>query len=373
MDSAAPAAVRADAAKAYRARFGQAPLAVAWAPGRVNLLGEHTDYNGGAVLPMALWRGTAVALGAGPTPGVVRLASTAYAKAVTRRVGAPPGGDWADHLFASVLAGAADLATARGLMACAASDLPVGAGLSSSAAIQVASLRACAMMLGTTPDPVQTAKCAHDVETGYVGVPCGIMDQFTASVGTPGEALFLETRSLESRPTRLPPGHSLIIVHSGATHRLADSDYTTRVRECAAACSALNVACLSNLGPADLPRIAVLPTPLAQRARHVITENARTRAGQRALEAGDAVTFGRLMAQSHASARDDYQITIPRTDAIATAMMAAGALGARQTGGGWGGCVIALAPRDAVTAASAAALRACPEATVLGVLDAARA
>lgn len=373
MDSAAPAAALADAAHAYHTRFGQAPLAVAWAPGRVNLLGEHTDYNGGAVLPMALWLGTAVALGTGPTPGAVRLASTAFAQTVTRRVGAPPSGDWADHLFASVLVGAADLATVQGLTVCAASHLPVGAGLSSSAAIQVAGLRACAMMLGVAPDPVQTAKRAHGVETGYVGVPCGIMDQFTASVGTPGEALFLETLSLENRPAKLPAGHSIIIVHSGVTHRLVHSDYTTRVRECAAACRALNVACLSDLSLADFPRIAALPDPLAQRARNVITENVRTRAGQRALASGDAATFGRLLAESHASARDNYKITIPRTDAIATAMMAAGALGARQTGGGWGGCVIALAHARAITAASAAALRACPEAKVLGVLRAARA
>lgn len=353
-----------DAARAaYAERFGAAPEAVAFAPGRVNLLGEHTDYNGGYVLPMPLGLGTAVALGHGGTPGHVELASADFDDTATRPVGEAANGHWSDYLFGCLVSGGA--AAASGLRALVVSDLPVGSGLSSSAAIEVATLRALDALEGAPGDPVEIAKRARAVENEYVGMPCGIMDQFASSVGTPGAALFLDTRTLAHEPAPLPAGHSFLVVHSGVGHKLAESGYATRVAECKAACDALGVALLSDLGVEDMDRIEALAMPLDRRARHIVTDNRLTRAGVAALKAGDAARFGALMVESHASERDDYEITVPETDAMVVAAVEAGALGARQTGGGFGGSIVVLAAEDRAEAVGAALTARFPAARVL--------
>lgn len=354
-----------EASAGFAARFGAAPEAVAWAPGRVNLLGEHTDYNGGYVLPMPLALGTAVAIGRAGVPGTFTLASGDFDGVTMRTMDEAATGHWSDYLLGTLVAGGAGAET--GLRALAVSDLPVGSGLSSSAAIEIATLRALAALTGVTLDPVEAAQTARGVENGFIGMPCGIMDQFTVSVGTPGSALFLDTRTLAHEPAPLPPGHSFIVIHSGVSHKLATSGYATRVAECKAACDALGVAQLSDLGAEDLPRIAALDAPLDRRARHIVTDNRLTREGLAALAAGDAARFGRLMVDSHASERDDYQITVPETDAMVETALAAGALGARQTGGGWGGSIVALAADDHVEVVSAAVTGAFPATRVLAI------
>ena len=356
------------AAAAYEAQFGTAPAAIAWAPGRVNLLGEHTDYNGGYVLPMPLLRGTAVAIGLGSVPGLVTLASSDFSDVIHRGVGDPPSGTWSDYFFASLIEGGRAVAAKTGLNAWAVSDLPVGAGVSSSAALEVATLRACMNQTGTMADPLDIAIRARRIETDYIGVPCGIMDQFASSVGTPGTPLFLDTRTLAHQPVLLPKGHRIIVIQSGIHHRLADSGYATRVAECAAACKVLGVKVLSDLGPQDLPRLSTLDAPLGSRARHVVTENLRTQMGVTALAANDPARFGALMTQSHASARDDYQITLPETDAMVEMALAAGALGARQTGGGWGGCIVALAAEGRVAQVCATSVDSFRAARILAVI-----
>lgn len=353
----------AEAGAAYWQRFGADPGTVAFAPGRVNLLGEHTDYNGGYVLPMPLGLGTAVALGRGGTPDHVEVASADFEDPATRPVDDRANGHWSDYVFGCLVSGGAEAAS--GLRALVLSDLPVGSGLSSSAAIEVATLRALDKLLGRQDDPVQTAVRARRVENDFVGMPCGIMDQFASAVGTPGAALFLDTRTLDHQPAPLPPGHSFLVVHSGVGHKLAESGYATRVAECKAACDALGVDLLSDLDAGDLPRIAALDDPLGRRARHIVTDNRLTRAGVAALKAGDAPTFGRLMIESHASERDDYQITVPETDAMVDAALAAGALGARQTGGGFGGSIVVLAEADQVPHISDVLTRNFPAARVL--------
>lgn len=356
-----------EARAAYAARFGTAPDAVAWAPGRVNLLGEHTDYNGGCVLPMPLALGTAVALGPGDAPGVLNLASGDFEGGVSRRADETASGHWSDYLLGSLVAGGAGAVAATGLNAVVVSDLPVGSGLSSSAAIEIASLRALAALTGTALDPVEAAITARAVENGFIGMPCGIMDQFAVSVGTPGSALFLDTRTLAHEPAPLPSGHSFIVIHSGVSHKLAESGYATRVAECKAACAALGVALLSDLGPDDLGRVEALDDPLDRRARHIITDNRLTREGVAALAAGDAVRFGALMVESHATERDNYEITVAETDAMVEAAVAAGALGARQTGGGFGGSIVVLATDASAAAVGAAITTAFPAARILAV------
>ncbi len=334
------------ASRAFEDRFGVAPETVAFAPGRVNLLGEHTDYNGGYVLPVPLVLGVAVAIGRGGAPGTVHMASDQFDKDDIRRIDAPATGVWSDYVLGSLAAIAASEIAGAGVRLFVSGNLPVGAGLSSSAAVEVCTLRAAAGLFGKTIDPVALAMLARHVENDYAGVPCGIMDQFAISAGNTGEALFLDTRTLEHRPVPLPAGHGFLVVHSGVSHRLADDGYAARVAECTAACAALGVGMLSDLSEANLERIAALDDPLAGRARHIVTENRRVLEGVEALDRGDAARFGALMVASHISQRDDFEVSMPEVDALVDGALAAGATGARLTGGGFGGSVVVLVAED---------------------------
>lgn len=352
----------------FSACFGAAPAVTAFAPGRVNLLGEHTDYNGGYVLPMALRElGVAVAIGFGAAPGVLELYSATLGENATRQITDGPSGHWSDYVLGCVQVDAADRLAGNGLRIALATSLPLGAGLSSSAALEVAVLRAVAALFEQPKEPAQIALQARAVENDFVGMPCGIMDQFTVSVGAPGTVLFLNTNTLDYATAPGLPGHAFLVVNSGVSHQLTDSGYATRVAECQAACAALQVGNVSELGLGDLDRVDAIPAPLNRRARHVITDNALARAGYDALQAADAVTFGGLMTQSHATAKDNYEITVPETDALVAAAERLGALGARQTGGGWGGAIVALVPQDAAERIGAELVAQFPKATLLAV------
>jgi galactokinase len=321
--------------------FVTAPAAMARAPARANLLGEHTDYNDGFVLPTPLPYVTTVAVGPGPA-GMIEAHAARFNETKTRPLDAPPAGDWLDYVLGCVRVAIQEGAVVEGVRVTIDSDVPMGAGISSSAALEVATLRALRDWLGLDLDDVQVAKLGQRAESGYVGMPCGIMDQMVSSLGTPGQALFLDTRSLEHRLLPLPASHALAVVHSGVAHRLTDGGYRQRRSECEAAAAALNVKSLRDLDVADLPAIAALPEPLNRRARHVVTENRRVLEGVVALERADAAAFGRLMVESHASQRDDYSVSLPEIDALVDTALKHGAIGARLTGGGFGGCIIAL-------------------------------
>ena len=356
-------------AAAYQAHFGQAPEVTAVAPGRVNLLGEHTDYNGGYVLPMPLkGLGVAIAMGRGPAPGVIEVYSDTFHASETRSISDGREGRWSDYVLGCLKAEAAAQVAESGLRIALITTLPMGAGLSSSAALEVATIRALSALFGLPLSPVETAIRARAVENDFVGMPCGIMDQFASSVGTPGNALFLNTRTLAYEPAPLPEGHGFAIIHSGVSHQLTEDGYATRVAECAAACEALGVEMLSDLGPSDLGRLTGIPDLLARRARHIITDNQRALDGLAALRAGETVLFGELMTESHASERDDYAITVPETDAMVDAAVALGALGARQTGGGWGGSIVILAKREALEPLSAQIVARFPKTRLLAVI-----
>jgi len=337
-------ALKDAAMAAFETAFGVAAEAVAFAPGRVNLLGEHTDYNGGFVLPMPLGLGVAIAIGRADAPGHVHLVSDQFAEGERRRIDEPAKGAWSDYILGSLQRIARDEIAETGLRVVVTGNLPVGAGLSSSAAVEVCTLRVAAGLFEKAVDPVAMAKMARAVENDFVGMPCGIMDQFAVSVGRPGNALFLDTRRLEHRPAPVPEGHSFVVIHSGVRHKLTDDGYATRVGECNAAARALGVEILSDLAEADLERITALPDPLNRRARHIVTENRRVLDGIGALDAGDAKAFGRLMTASHVSQRDDYDVSVPEVDALVEAALRHGATGARLTGGGFGGSIVALVP-----------------------------
>jgi galactokinase len=335
-------------AAAHQAHFGCPAQVTASAPGRVNLLGEHTDYNGGFVLPVALdGLGVNIAAGRG-MPGQIEIRSETFDADAARAVGEPRADHWSDYILGSAAAAARDEIFKHGLRLTVSTTVPFGAGLSSSAALEVATLRAVSGLFGLSMTPVEIALAARKVENEFVGVPCGIMDQFASSVGKPGRALFLNTRTLAHESAPGLAGHAFVVIDSGVRHQLTDGGYTNRVAECQAAREALGVEMLSDLGTDDLSRIDTLPEPLDRRARHIVLDNDMTERGFAALQSGDAQTFGRLMTQSHASERDNYQITVPETDALTESAIAFGALGARQTGGGWGGAVVALVPEGIV-------------------------
>jgi galactokinase len=349
-------------------------IRVVHAPGRVNLIGEHTDYNQGYVLPVAIDLGIAIALV--PTDdGVVRLTLAETGETGVfepASVGARQGG-WIDYVAGIAWAmGAAGLEP-RGFRGVLASDLPQGAGLSSSAALEVVS--AWALSSGERPalDPMRLVHVIQRGENGYIGLNNGIMDQFASIFGEAGRALLLDCRSLEHRAIPMDdPDLALVACHSGSPRKLESSAYNERRSQCEAAAAAIlggevGVASLRDVTPAMLEAARARLAPLeAVRAEHIVQENERVLAAVAAFEAGDLTTVGRLFYESHASMRDLFGISSPELDALVEiARSVPGVIGARLTGAGFGGCTINLVRRGAVEALREAVLRDYPARTGL--------
>jgi galactokinase len=338
------------AADQFRAWHGAEPEGVWHAPGRANLIGEHTDYNEGWVLPFALDRGVVVAAGRrggdvldirshqADGPFTMPLA-TLRAGSVTGWAAYPAGVAWALREAGYAVGGA-------GLVI--DSDLPQGAGLSSSAAIECATAVALVALYQVSVSRPELAGLARRAENEMVGVPSGIMDQSASLLCEAGHALLLDCRTGDSAPVRLDPaasGLALLVVDTGARHALTDGRYALRRAECEQAARALRVPSLRDVD--DPARAAETGDPvLARRARHVIADNCRVRAAVDLLNAGDLAGLGPLLHASHASLRDDFEVSWPEADVAAEAAEAAGSLGARMMGGGFGGSVIALVPAD---------------------------
>jgi len=331
---------------AFAALYGREAEVTAHAHGRVNLIGEHTDYNGGFVLPTPVPQATSVET-ARRDDGVVRVSSagfTAGFETVEYRLGhEAPGRGWLDYLqgITRVLASAGHRLSGADLRI--TSDVPPGSGLASSAALEVAALRAWRALLNLDLDDVTLALAGQKAEREFVGAPVGIMDQMVASVGRPGQALWLDTRALTWEAVSLPSGAGLVVVDSGITHANASSDYRVRRSECEQAAALLGVDCLCGMTREDLDRVAALPSPLDRRARHAVTENLRVGDAVRAFRRGDLVEVGALLSASHASMRDDYEVSTPEVDALVDVASADEEVyGARLTGGGFGGAILAL-------------------------------
>lgn len=341
-------ALKKSVSEAYEAKFGAKPKAIVTAPGRVNLLGEHTDYNGGFVLPMPLTLEICIAIGEGEKPGKAELYSVSFDSSSEIDLSGSKEDEWSDFVLGSFQLSEHKPDLTAGYRLAVGSTLPMGAGISSSAALEVATLRAIAAFKGEEADPVAIAHTARKVENEFIGMPCGIMDQFASSVGTLNMALFLDTRSMEYELAPLFPGHKFITLHSGVTHKLTDGSYEQRVKECNSACQKLGIEQLRDVGVEDLPRIESIGGVEAQRARHVVTENQRVLDAVQALKSGNAAMFGKLMVQSHLSQKDDYGITVEETDQLVEASLKLGAVGARQTGGGFGGSLVILLKEEDV-------------------------
>ena len=342
----------------FDAVFDQQPDAVADAPGRVNLIGEHTDYHGGYVLPAVIPQRTRVEVRRRDDDRVRAYSAGVDEQVREYRIGSEERGrGWLDYVQGVTATLRRDGASLPAFDLRVESDIPVGAGVSSSAALLVALLRALRTLAALPLDDVALARVAQRVETDFVGAPVGIMDQMACSLGRAGEALFIDTSTLEFERLPLPGQAGLIVIDSGITHRHAGGEYVTRRRESFEAAALLGVARLRDAGADALLRLASLPPVLARRARHVITENQRVLHAADALRAGDVVALGSLFNASHASMRDDYETSTAEIDTlVALGHESADVFGARLTGGGFGGAVVMLA-RAASAADVAAQIR----------------
>ncbi len=319
------------------------------APGRVNLIGEHTDYNGGFVLPTAIPQQTRVELRPRADRQVLAHSANSSPEGTFVIGQEQPTHLWFDYVQGITWAlGRAGYAF-PGFDLRVNSTVPLGGGLSSSASLEVALLRAIRGAFSLDLDDLHLARLGQTAENDFVGARCGIMDQMAASLADTRTALFLDTRSLEYRRIPLPDAADLVVIHSGVTHRIAhgegvQSEYNARRADCEQAATLLGVPQLRDLDSADLPRLAALPDRLARRARHVITEDERVLAAITALEASEVEHLGELFLASHASMRADFDVSTPEIDLLVDlARTDADVFGARLTGGGFGGAVVILA------------------------------
>ena len=311
---------------------GRPPLR-AWAPGRVNLIGEHTDYTGGLVFPMAIQLGTVIE---GERRGTV-LELRSDQQRVPARVPLPVGDPGAIHppWARYPAAVAAELGATEGFVGTVTSTVPLGSGLSSSASLEVST----ALALGAPAGDPDTAELCRRAETAATGVPCGIMDQLASVAGVEGHALLIDCRTLEVTPSPVPAEARFVVVHSGQNRALAGSAYGERRAQCEAAQQVIGP--LRDASPADVGRRDD-PT-LAARARHVIGENRRVVEFATALAAGDLATAGEIMVAGHRSLAEDFEVSTDVLDALVDELVATpGVHGARLTGAGFGGCVVAL-------------------------------
>jgi galactokinase len=319
------------------------------APGRVNLIGDHTDYNEGYVLPLAIDRWCVVAARESP---LVRVRSLDVDESVevaadgsTSPEAVEPG--FGRYVAAVVRELAALGRPPLGIDAVLASDVPLGSGLSSSAALEVACAVALAGVAEWEPDPLELAQACRAAEELATGVAGGIMDQLASVSGRAGRALLIDCRSLELAPVPLPDELTVVAVHSGLSRTLAGSAYAERRRACEELARRLGHASLRDATPEE-----VADEPLG---RHVVSENARVLEAARALVEGDLTRLGELLGESHASLRDDYRVSTPELDVLVEELVAAGAAGARLTGAGFGGCVVAACPASRASEIAAAA------------------
>jgi len=360
------------AARGFAESYGRVPDAVWSAPGRVNLIGEHTDYNEGLVLPFAIEQRTAVAA-ARRDDDVIAVRSTLYpdpGRARLAEITPATAAGWAAYPLGVAWA-LSRLSPRRGRGKPGGADLfidsavPEGAGLSSSAALEMAVAAALDALWDLAATEAELAHAGQRAENEVAGAPTGIMDQYASLLGEPGAAVFLDCRTEDTRivPLRLAEADlDLVLIDTGGRHSLAGGaagGYAARRASCERAAAELGVPSLRDVGIEDLPRAAlILDDETFRRARHVVTENERVAATVAAIETGDHAEVGRLLTASHRSMRDDFEISTPALDLAVDVALRAGALGARMTGGGFGGAAIVLSGRDRTARLVQAAERA---------------
>jgi len=329
--------------------FGTDPKTSLFTPGRVNLIGEHTDYNGGMVLPTAIVLGPTIAL----TPrsdDKIRIYSDKFDAMVKRSISDSAQGHWSDYVT-----GAVKFANGTGLLTGGANiaietTLPFGAGLSSSAAIIVSILKIARDLSGKVMSDTDISILARQVENDFIGMPCGIMDQMAVAIARPGQALALDTDSLQYDLVDLPKDYHMAVVHSGQFRELSEGRYKVRKEECDVIKTFLDREDICRISDAEYETLSALPDHIQRRARHCMTDHRRTVQAAKLLAQEEMESFGQLMIESHASQRDDFEISLPPVDRLVDDAIKFGALGARQTGGGFGGCIVACVARNTLEA-----------------------
>ena len=325
-------------------RFGQPPTFIVRAPGRVNLIGEHTDYNDGFVLPMTIEQSMWIALRPRDDQRVELISMDFEDLAQFSLDDITHGESWDEYVRGMAWALQKGGYPLRGWEGVLASDIPVGAGLSSSAALELSIARAFWAVSRWDWDPTEMALIAKRAENEWLGLQSGIMDQMICANGKDGHALLIDCRDLTSRLLPIPGGTAVVVLDTGIRRGLVDSAYNERVAQCQTASDFFNVAALRDVSPETFElQSGKLDTLIRHRSRHVISENARTLQSAEAMTAGDAIALGKLMNASHVSLRDDYEVSSDELNTmVEIAKSRAGSLGARMTGGGFGGCAVAL-------------------------------
>jgi galactokinase len=340
----------------FSQRFGGVPDFVVRAPARVNLIGEHTDYNDGFALPVAIGAETRVALRR-RGDGEIRVASLNFeeedAFLPAPDIEKAPLGGWRDYIRGTLAILSRAGVDIGGLDIAVAGDIPMGTGLSSSASLEVAIATGVLAAAGRREDPKQVALWAQAAENDFVGMRCGNLDQLASAATVQGAALLIDCRSLDLRPVQMPSDAAVMIVQSGVVRGLVEGHYNERRRQCEEAAAILGVPALRDADLGMLEAVAAdIDSIVVRRARHVITENDRTLGAAKELALGNLQAVGHLMRDSHASQRDDFEITVAHTDRLVEIMSEAigESGGARQTGGGFGGAVVGLMGIDRVEA-----------------------
>jgi galactokinase len=332
-------------AEAFEKKFGCLPTLLVRAPGRVNLIGEHTDYNDGFVLPMAIDRAAWIVLHP-RLDRMVLVVSLDFRETIEFSLdrlehGLPV---WAEYIKGIAWALNDAGYPLSGWEGCLAGDVPVGAGLSSSAAVELATARAFAEVSGILWKPKEMAQLAQRAENHWVGVNCGIMDQMISAAGVAGHALLIDCRSLDTETAPLPVDTAVVVMDTGTRRGLVDSAYNERRAQCEAAARFFDVPALRDISMNDFElKASALPDIIRKRARHVISENQRTLQSVVAMHEGKPETLGKLMTASHISLRDDFEVSCQELDQIVKiALHQDACYGARMTGAGFGGCAVAL-------------------------------
>lgn len=342
-------------AQAFEDQFGYKPDTIVQAPGRVNLIGEHTDYNDGFVLPCAINYETVISCHK-RSDNLVRVIAVDYNNEqdqflLDSSIEKHPNYQWANYVRGVIQYIVKYSKDIRGVDLAISGNVPQGAGLSSSASLEVAIGKMFQVLYDLPFDGKKIALIGQEAENKYVGCNCGIMDQLISALGQAQHALLIDCRSLEALPISIPKDLAVVIINSNIKRGLVDSEYNTRRKQCEAAAKALGVNALRDASLVDLLQIKSSLDPLVfKRAHHVITENERTLKAAYALANGDYPLLSKLMTESHNSMRDDFEITVPAIDYLVKIIqdVIGNEGGVRMTGGGFGGCVVALVPKNKV-------------------------
>ena len=340
----------------FQNHFQNLPLSTAKAHGRVNLIGEHTDYNQGFVLPTLIEQYIEVSVSLRQDSKILGV-SEEFGE-VEVDLNSKVDGSWIDFIRGACYYIEQKNYPIQGLNIAVTSSVPTGSGLSSSAALEISLLRALTQLHGIDISSQEIAKIGQSIEHNFIGIQCGIMDQMASSTAKFGQALFLDCENLHSEIIPVFKDHTFVVIHSGSTRKLSQGKYNERKDETEMASNILKI---PSLRYATLDQLELIEDEIIRkRARHIITENERVINATALLKKGDAFNFGQLMNQSHASMDEDYEISSPELNLVVKAAKEAGSLGARLTGAGFGGCVVLLTTNDKAEDMQKIVLRNCP-------------